>query len=129
MVYTGVLAWEKKMTEDKLREEIKNTLVDYRIKCDMALSEKNEEYMTQEEYYDAIIRQGDLSCETILKNMRSHTNSVLARAIRDSDIIHTEVKKEITKTVKQEMKNKKYQTLLKNAVNKPKITVKVEVEA
>lgn len=53
------------MTNVRAINEIHHQLYLYRVKCDMALSERDDGVITQEEYEQAIKRQGDLNAEAL----------------------------------------------------------------
>jgi len=49
-------------------DEIKHQLYLYRVKCDIALSDREEGVITQAEYHRAIERQGEINADVIIKN-------------------------------------------------------------
>ena len=49
-------------------DEIKHQLYLYRVKCDIALSDREEGVITQAEYHRAIERQGEINANSLIKN-------------------------------------------------------------
>jgi len=60
-------------------DEIKHQLYLYRVKCDIALSDREEGVITQAEYHRAIERQGEINANSLIKNFEKLMLEVLPR--------------------------------------------------
>jgi hypothetical protein len=69
---------------NKLRGFIEKCLINYRIQCDMALSDRNMGLITQAEYETALARIGLLKCDAILQAIEAELPK-LTKAIIDDD--------------------------------------------
>lgn len=67
------------MNDETLKEQIEQAIINYRIKCDMAVSERDDGFYTQKEYEEAITFELDKVMQLILQDRERAVREAIKR--------------------------------------------------